>query len=190
MDMTMKTRLWAIVAALLLVAAGAGWHFASPALALSGLRDALVEGDRNDINERIDFPAVRDSMKGQATAFVTAKMAEQKDNPFSALGQMMAMSMINTMIDGMMTPDGLKAIMQQGHFNDPNKAAPPATAGAKPVEWQITRSAFDKFTARPVGAEVNNAPQLVFKRDGLGWKLVDIRMPEPDPQATAIPEGQ
>jgi hypothetical protein len=58
-----KLSLGAGVLAALLVS----FFVASPHLALSGLREALVKGDSEDLRERVDFPALRESpMSGPA----------------------------------------------------------------------------------------------------------------------------
>ena len=164
---------WIIAALAALLVLGGTWYFASPALAMSGLRDALQEGDRDELTERVDFPAVRESLKSQMMAAVTAEMAKQKegDNPFAALGAMFVTGLVNQMIEGLVTPDGLRALVQQGRLKaDPSAKAPDQ-------QWTVEHDGLDKFRAVPVGKPGEKAPKLLFKRDGLGGRLVDIEMP-------------
>ena len=166
---------WVIGAVVLLMALAATWYVASPGYAMSKLRDAAVAGDREALAERVDFPAVRESIKSQLSAVMMAEMAKQKqdDNPLAALGGMFAMGLVNTMIDGMVTPDGIKAMVERGKFQKPGQHV--ASAPNAEVEWTVERKGLDKFEARQENA--SNDPALVFKRDGFGWKLTDIRMP-------------
>ena len=168
----MKTWIFAALAAVIVL--GGAWYWASPAIAMSGLRDALLEGDRDELNERVDFPRVRESLKAQMMAAMQAEMAKQaeKDNPFAALGGMFATAMVGQMIDTIVTPDGLKAMVQHGEFK------PDATAEKKPEqEWAVERDGLDRFRAVPEAKVGEKVPKLLFKRDGLSWRLVEIEMP-------------
>jgi len=118
---------------------------------------------------------LRESLKGQFSAMMAKEMAKEKDagNPFAALGGMLATAIVGPMIDGFVTPDGLKAMVQHGSFK------PDANATQQPEQqWTVEHDGIDRFAALPVVKPGEKAPKLVFKRDGLGWKLVDIEMPE------------
>jgi hypothetical protein len=163
-----------IMAAALAVAAPTGWYFGSPYLAMHQLKEAVKSGDRDELAERVDFPAVRESIKSQMKAVMMAEVAKQKEsNPFSALGGMLAMAMVDPIIDGMVSPDGLKSMVDKGKV-----AAKPdqATSDQPDAKWDISHRGFGKFTAKPENDD-GRVPKLVFKRDGLGWRLVDIEMP-------------
>ncbi|MBR2270403.1 DUF2939 domain-containing protein [Sphingobium sp.] len=168
-----------IVAVILIIAGFGGWYFASPSIAMSGLRDAAVEGDREELKDRVDFPAVRESLKAQVRAHFVTEMQKEKDNPFAALGMAMAGAIVDPMIDGIVSPSGIKAMVQQGRMQtDARDANAAVQTEKKPVEWSIDRRGFDKFLAKPKTEAGQNEPTLVFERDGLGWRLVDIEIPE------------
>ncbi len=172
-----KTILGVTAAAALAVA---GWTWASPNLALAGLRDALIEGDKEELTERIDFPAVKDSLKSQVKARMMAEMAKEKDNPFAGFGMMMANAMIDPLIDGIVSPDGLKTLALNGRLQARADEQGEA-AGARTVEWTIERDGFDRFHASPKVDPGETGPKLSFRRDGIGWKLVDIEVPQNPP---------
>ncbi len=169
----MKTKTWLGIAVAIIVAFFAVWYFGSPAYAMSQLRDAAIEGDADELEERIDFPAVRESVKGQMQAMMMAEMQKQaEDNPFAGLGGMFAMGMVGTMVDNMITPSGMAAMIEQGKMQrDPSDADQPS----EPVDWEIERDGLDRFFARPSGEETQAA--LKFERDGLGWKLTGLELP-------------
>ncbi|WP_408586569.1 DUF2939 domain-containing protein [Novosphingobium sp.] len=159
-------------------AAFAAWFSLSPGLAMTGLRDAVKEANKQELEERVDFPKVRDSLKAQFKAKMASEMAKEaqgEQSGFAALGAMIAMSMVDGLIDGLITPDGMKALIENGRFKRQDEAA---SAPAKEVDWKIERDGLDRFRAVPAGD--NNPPTLVFKRDGLGWDLVDIEIPAGD----------
>ena len=49
----------------LILAAVGGWYFASPWLAMKGLSDAAQAGDTAELEQRVDFPALRASVSDQ-----------------------------------------------------------------------------------------------------------------------------
>lgn len=155
------------------VLAFGAWYWVSPMWAMQGLKDAALAGDKEELKERVDFPAVRESLKSQLRAVVVAEMAKQKDNPFAAIGMAIASSIIDPMIDGIVSPDGIKAIVENGKLKAP-QVSDAKEVGGKEVKWEIDRQGLDRFTARPEADKGEKSPTLVFKRDGLGWDLIDI----------------
>lgn len=168
-----KIGLAAIVA--LLIVLFAAWYLASPALALSGLRDAAREGNKDELAERVDFPALRESLKSQFKAVLATKLADSREEGgFAMLGAAMAMSLVDPMVEGFVTPDALNRMITKAQESAGDAAATDEGTGAN---WTVTRSGLSKFTARPEG-DAANATGLVFLRDGLGWKLTDIEIPQ------------
>ena len=162
-------------AAAIVLAAG-GWYWLSPGLAMNGLKDAALAGDKEELRDRVDFPAIRESMKSQMRAMMLVEMAKEKDNPFAAMGMAFAGAIIDPMIDGMVSPDGIKVMVETGKMKNPDKSAAEQTNG-EDTDWAIERRGFDRFTAHPKVKEGEKVPTLVFERDGLGWDLVDIEVP-------------
>jgi hypothetical protein len=158
------------------VLAAGGWYWLSPGLAMKGLKDAALAGDKEELRDRVDFPAIRESMKSQMRAMMLAEMAKEKDNPFAAMGMAFAGAIIDPMIDGMISPDGIKVMVESGKMKNPDKSAAEQTKGEE-TDWAIERRGFDRFTAHPKAKEGEKVPTLVFQRDGFSWDLVDIEMP-------------
>jgi hypothetical protein len=77
------------------------------------------------------------------------------------------------MVEGFVNAESMAAMIQRGKM-EPNDAAPPANA--KEVDWTIERDGLSRFTATP-DARDEKAPTLVFERDGLGWRLTEIKVP-------------
>jgi len=174
-----------IVAAISIALFG-GWYAFSPAYALSQLRDAAIEGDQAELEERVDFDAVRTSMKEQMKAQVAVElMKEQDENPLAAMGGMMAMGVMDTMIDSMVTPEMIVGIVKEGSLaqesmaNDNDDEA--QSSEESNVDWDIERDGLSSFTVHITNKGEPDArmPSIMFDRDGLGWRLVDIRFPAP-----------
>ena len=176
-------RKYIVIGLVVAFAAGvAGWYAASPWYAMRQLREAAVEGNADDLEERIDFPSVREALKADLSARMAAEMMKQDQRGFGALGSAFAMGFLNTMVDALITPQGMAAMIKQGKLERPNEAP----SNAEPVDWIVERDGFDRFRATPDAPEVDNPPSLVFERDGLGWKLVELDIPdEPLTSSTA-----
>ena len=171
-----------MAAAALLLLTGVAWYFGSPAYAMIQLRDAAVEGNKEDLEKRIDFPKVRESLKSELRAKMAAEMAkpENQDAGFGTLGAMVGMAMIDSMIEGFVTPDAIAAMIKQGNMRRAGQQPleQPEAANVEPAEWSIERDGFSRFTATPEVPSGEKAPTMVFERDGLGWKLAGIELPE------------
>lgn len=142
------------------------------------MRAAAVAGDADALAEYIDFESVRSSLREQLQAHMAAEMARQQaanpDNPFLALGAALATGMVGTVVDGMVTKEGMRQMMIAGRPRGPQQQADEL---GEPVDYNIERSGLDKFTVTPV-TDDENVPRIVFERDGLGWIMTEIRIPE------------
>lgn len=166
---------WVIAAAFALLVGSAVWFWASPSLAMKGLRDAALAGDKQELSDRVDFPSVRESLKSQVRVYAMAEMAKEKDNPMAGLGIMMMGPMIDNMIDGLVSPSGMKALVENGKLQKPDEAAGGNAQGE--ADWIVKRDGISGFRAVPKTASGDKAPTLIFKRDGLSWRLIDIEIP-------------
>ena len=182
----MQSRRGLIAGVVLFVAVlGAYWYF-SPHLVLYRMQQAAINGDPDGVNDHIDYPALRESMRGQMAAVMTDKMSELKDNPFAALGGMMAIAMVNQLVDSMVRPEVMANAMTTGRLKraeGPAATASSDAAGDKPqrVHWSLERKGADRVIARPKdeqGVVDANVPGFVFERRGFAdWKLTEIRLP-------------
>jgi len=171
-----STRLRSVLVAGLVVLIGL--YLASPYYALWRLRAALDSGDRSNLEARIDFPSVRESMKNRMQGQLAEKMKDDKDlqnNPFAAVGNSFGDTIINTAIDNLITPGAISSFIAdtksafQG--SDQNGGAE-----KKLIDWSKVRFAF--FTG-PTRFTVNiNDVKLHLGFNGLGWKLKDIEFAE------------
>jgi hypothetical protein len=163
--------------ALLAAAATATYAYYSPHLAVRSLRTALVAGESDVAGKYIDYPAVRESLKGQVNAQMMTAMdkPEMRDNPFAALGMALVTSLVDRMVDAMVSPEGLRNLVEKGRADaklkgrDPEKSEMPS--------FTSEYKAWDIWTMSP---ERENAVTLVFHRTGIigGWKLRSVRIPD------------
>ncbi|MDI1270497.1 MAG: DUF2939 domain-containing protein [Polaromonas sp.] len=196
--MTSKTIKGAAVAAVLTIA---GYWYWSPFLAVRQLQSAAQKKDADAFNERVDYPKLRESLKGQFAAIMGERLVKPEDagNGFAALGAMLGLAMVNQFVDAMVRPEAVMRAMQDGQLapkaNSPSDSpapTPPAgkpdvTAKAEPQEdkpkWAYERKGVDKliaYASDPMKPEVPNQEKLglVFQRSGFAdWKLTEFRLP-------------
>jgi hypothetical protein len=165
-----KWRIAAVAAALIVIASSALWYFESPAWTLKGMKDAAQSHDADALNAYIDYPALRESLKAELMVRMAAKARKDKSG-FGALGMTIGSAMMGPMIDGLVSPAGMRAALLASRQE---KMAPAASALHVPQEPVIVRRNFSEFlvTAKD---QPNNG--LVFKRHGLSWMLSGVELP-------------
>lgn len=191
-----KRTIWAagVVAAVMSV----GAYAASPLLAVRALQAAAQAGDADKLQRLVDFPAVRESLKGQLNALVIESMQsdpELRDNPFAGFAAVLAPAIVNQAVDGYVTPDGLARMLQAkppAPTTLPTAEAPPsAEAGVQVGKATIKHGYrdFDTYTVTSTGADKPGAQfNFVLHRQGLfGWKLARIELPKSLGKPTAAP---
>ena len=166
----------AIGAALALVALAYG---ASPYVAVRGFVAAAKKGDAEKLGAAVDFPAVRADLKPQLTAAVTTRMErdpEMRGNPLAGLGVMLMPTILDRMIDSVVTPDGIAALVRAGKVGH---AGANATAPQR-VDYDYGYVTLDRFGVTLRRKDAAGDPvRLVFQRRGLfSWKLIRIALPQ------------
>lgn len=159
------------------------WIYASPYLAVRSMKDAVKNRDEVTLADYVNFPALKESLKASFTAQMTKSMEEMKDNPFAALGAAMAITFINPMIDSLVSPEGLAAMMnghKPGLTNQKEEKIQEARSGAGDDE-PIVKMGYENINRFTVKAsnKINPTQEItmVFLRDGLSWKLSAVRFP-------------
>ena len=181
--MTKKTLGFTIAGMVLLVLIG--WFYYTPYMAFDSLKKAAVRRDAKAVAEHVDFPSLRESVKSWIKAPMMKRVVKaMQDNPFAGLGMMMANAMVDPMVDAMISPAGLAAMME-GKRPSPQEND---VAGVRQVD-SISGSAKDKidvskgytgfnqfeYSAKEPGGRFEVT--LVFHRYGFTWKLAEIRLP-------------
>jgi hypothetical protein len=160
------------VAALLLAFIAYTWI--GPTLALNGIIRSANEQDTERLRSLVDFPALRENMKDQINAQVTQSMTEGlKDNPFAAMFSGMANMMTDKVVDSLITPDGLLNLSRFDNENDRKRTGVIDLIGRTECTFHsLSRATITKND--PTDEDL----RLVFARNGLSWKLVNIRVPD------------
>ena len=183
-------------AVLAIIVIASYWYW-SPFLAVQQMRSAAEKQDADSFNERVDYPKLRESLKGQFSALLGEQMAKTQEsgNPFAALGAMLGGAMVNQFVDAMVTPEAVMRAMQNGKMSpkpkssevtpsaEPTASAPQPEPSASKPKWTYDRKGVDKLIAYATDPEKPLAPNaeklgVVFERNGFAnWKLTEVRLP-------------
>ena len=162
-----------IVALLVIVA---GYLYASPYLALNGIKNAAQARDAEKLSSYIDFPSVKQGVKEQVKAkFAAEMMAGDNKDGFEALGSMFAATMTDTLVDGLITPDGMAAMMLEKQKQDSTEADR-TQEELKDLDYETSYTSFNSFQVN-INNKEDRAVKITLHRDGLSWKVTNIDLP-------------
>lgn len=169
-----------------LVLAAGFWFYTGPQRALRDIKVAADAGDVEGIRERVDVPAVKESLKEQLNTMMTQKLAADKDlqnNPFASLGMMMAGKIVETMVDAAVTPTHLAALLKGDRAQAFKKADAPAEEKASEptennAELNGSFDSMDRYTMHVLNKQTHKqAVALTMRREGLSWRLTSVQLP-------------
>ncbi|MGY4516128.1 DUF2939 domain-containing protein [Lysobacter sp. HA18] len=171
--------------ALLLVAvlAVVGYVAAGPFLTVRSISAAVQKGDMRTLDRDVDFPLVRASVKAQLEDYLARKMGDPStDSRLKELGRQVTSTMTGGVVDALATPAGIGAILQGRSVIRRAMGYPPERSQAPEQQFDPLRGAhYDYESASRFTATVQNADGVpivfVFTRDGLHWRLTDVRLP-------------
>jgi hypothetical protein len=170
-----RTRVLAAGAAGALLAVVAT-SFASPWWTLHRLQSAVAHHDAGAVSAKVDFPAMRESVKGQMLASLNNLTARTMgDNPAASMTSAMSMALINPLVDVIVSPTGVALMVEQGKIKTDRPAPPGVQAKAAPEQPRLAAGyrGWNRFdvTSRDGGS-------FIFRRAGLwDWKLAGLELP-------------
>ena len=153
--------------------------YASPYLVLNNIKNAAEQGDADKLSGYIDFPSVKQSMKDQVKAVMVKELASSKEqNGFEALGTMLGAAMIDPLIDGLVTPDGVALMLQGQKLDfDLNNDTPEDKPKGKneDIDYKAGYLSFNRFKVQVIDADnPNESIDVIMHRDWLSWKVTRI----------------
>ena len=173
------------ILALVLVAALAlcGYVAAGPFLVMRSVSAAVQRGDMRALERDVDFPRVRAGIRAQLEDHLARRLpAGGADGVLAALGREAAAGIAGGAVDLLATPAGIGAVLQGRNVVRRAMGLPPDAATApdtgfdplRDAEWRYESPS--RFTATVRNAD--GAPVVfVFTRDGLRWRITDVRLP-------------
>ena len=138
---------------------------ASPYFSFWRFTVALRSGDTAAISARVDFPAVRESLKKQL--IVRFSHAGTGHKRWNRLGP----TLIDTLVDAYATPDGLAMLIANPSALKDLKL-PQQAPTVKGLNWSNLKYAF--FMSPRTFVVDREGIKLRFRFTGLGWRLTDL----------------
>lgn len=153
--------------------------YASPYWTLHRMKIAIAEKDADRFSGYVDFPALRDSVKGQMMVMMNKRMTapDMENNPFAGLGQIMGAALINPMVDATISPAGVIAMFESGRAQpaQPQSSEPASPASAVAPNFVVKYENWRKVAISRVGDD----GRFILKRTGLwSWQLTALELPK------------
>ncbi|QFY41562.1 DUF2939 domain-containing protein [Candidatus Methylospira mobilis] len=175
-----KISIWFSIVLLLAVTAAA----LGPFYAMHQIRQGLAHQDTAILADAVDFPALKANIKVQLEGFLTGQApSDFKQTPFAAFAMSLASRVVDGMVDAVVTPQGLAALLHgvnpgklwQGRQASPPETTEAGTAGifSNAVYHYDSPSQFSVW----IQGEKDGRFQFVFTRSGLLWKLSNVIFP-------------
>ena len=173
-----KQTIWISAAAGAVVALFLVFYGLSPVFAANALGKALKSGDRDRLEQLVDFPSVREHLKDDLHAKITEKMqAESHDNALAAgFGMLIGPAIVDRAVDTFITPAMIATAIQNGQAHD---SAHAASGGADKASWPKAHYAYDGLNRFKITYPSDNgaALALIMTRQGLfGWRVTRLDM--------------
>lgn len=180
-------RRWLIIALILLLAL----YIASPYYAFWRFTVALRAGDATQLERTVDFPSVRKSLRKQLSSSIAAFRPQnpKRQKMFDAISSALGPSVIDSLLDAYMTPEGLAAFLANPTIPGvtpprPGSAIPGAVAPAprdtsqatidRHIDWSKVHYAF--FTSPRDFLVDAEGTKLRFRFNGLRWRLKEVEL--------------
>jgi hypothetical protein len=137
------------------------WYFASPWYSMWRIVSAIEDGDSTALEERVDFDALRGGMRDD----LRASRDDGDNDLFDRIGDGIVETVGGAAIDVAVTPQGLAMLM------DASTLMP-----GQDWSWDVERTGLNTFTAVSTWDDGRAGPQLFFHREGIGWKMVGLKL--------------
>lgn len=160
-----------------------GWFFASPYLAVKNMKDAADKRDATTLSSYVNYPALKENLKASFSAGMNAKAEEKSSNPLAGFGAALASAFMGPMIDAIITPEGLAAMMRGQKPKAAGGATEPVTQDAptKKSDDPDVALGYEGLNKFVVNVNPKDKPEqktkLIFLREGLSWKLNSVELP-------------
>jgi len=161
---------------------GAAW-LAAPVLAAQALIRAAKAGDEGRIEQLVDFPALRESLKAELSAELMARMGRDSrvaDSGLGGLGRMLAPMILSGAVDAVVTPEVVARMVTTAEAPDPTRRPGSEPDADKATDDDIHQAwGYRSLNAFAVTLTDRDRPDdhlaLILERRGLfDWKLAAV----------------
>jgi len=176
-------KLWWLVPLLLVLSLGA-YVVAGPYLAIRGLSQAIERQDTAALERYVDFPMLRANLKAQLDDYVVRQLgAEASSSLLGGVALQLAGGLTGAGVDVLATPAGIGAVLQ-GHqlWKRASGQTVDGDTWSRPMPARPLKDARGHFASTSRFTATVDTPEgdpvvFVLDRQGLRWRLTDIRLP-------------
>lgn len=171
----------------LAVVALAAAYFGSPVLAVRSLVQAAEAGDAGALERKVDFPALRQSLKGQMAGRLTDELRDKAGDLGAGLGGLglaLAPSLADSAVDALVTPRVVAEVVRTGQRPEARDAVRGSDPKPKGTDSRLHRAYgyrdLNTFVIRLTREDKPEQPlRLLMTRHGLfDWKLSGVEFPK------------
>ncbi len=170
------------IAAAVAVIAVAAITYASPYYALHQIKTALAERNAEALATHVDFPALRASVKAQLESNMARSIEATagSDNPLAALGQSIANAMLGKMVDTMVSPAGVVALVNKSAVGPQAgadaSADAPADGAQQKADYSASYAGVNTFVVRAKDGKAQEGALVLLRHGVWDWKLSSIEI--------------
>jgi hypothetical protein len=182
------TRPLIVTLVVILLIAVLGFAYATPYIALNNLKRAADARDAQTVNQYVNFPALRESLKEQVAGLLTRRLgAHGNGNPLAAIGAMIGVALIGPLVDAYATPDGVAALLNgMPPRGDPGERPPAPPAANNPPDAPAPAPENGNATDGNANSAPPQPPQTTAGYRGLNEFVVTYQHGAGDARYSAI----
>lgn len=187
-----------LVVALFGLAAALAYVAAGPFLAIDSIRGAIERNDTAELARHVDFPTLRANLRAQVDDYLVRKAgADVQASPFGAIALRIAGEAAGGIVDVLATPAGIGFVLEGrtawhrisggGISSSDTYAHRPPTDLLADADYRY--ESLSRFTATVRNRD--GAPVVfVLTRDGVRWRVSDVRLPLQALEPSAPPSAE
>jgi hypothetical protein len=119
-----------------------GYSYSTPYIALNRIKRAADARDAATLNQYVDYPALRASLKEQLGETLQKRIdAQHSSNPLLLFGAVIGTALISPLVDAYATPDGVAALLNGLPPRGVPGERPPATSASAPAQSPVASGA-------------------------------------------------
>lgn len=170
-----------IIVGILLLTMGAGVIYSLPYVTIYRIIVALEANDTQQLSELVDFPQIRENLKGFVGTKINAGPTDMKPDALGQIQKSLTSRVIAGAVENMITPEGLASFMRKNL--EAMVAAQDGPNKIKPTAWLLFVTlighadlAYTSPSEFTVAFKLSDVAQIrfVLHRNAVAWRLTNI----------------